>query len=48
MKLFDKKTKEVTYMEGFMNENPMTSLVIPRPKIKSMTRFCIGSSDFST
>lgn len=31
-----------------MNENPITNLVIPRPKIKSMTRFCIGSSDFST
>lgn len=31
-----------------MNENPMTNLVIPIPKIKSMTRFCNGSSDFST
>lgn len=31
-----------------MNENPMTSLVIPSPDIKSITRFCIGSSNFST
>lgn len=31
-----------------MNENPMTNLVIPRPNIKSMMRFCIGSSNFST
>jgi hypothetical protein len=35
-------------MEGLMNENPMTNLVIPRPRIKSIVRLCIGSSNFST